>query len=489
MGQGQQTPGPLEMYGNLMGLKANQQRMDQSAQEHEMRMAGGIQEMQARQSQQVAAQRKQQYEGTVNALMSDAMTEDASGVSTFDRQKFQQGMTAQGLGAQYVSMSETLDKWDASALALQKQRNTLFAQTILGIHEHGDTPEGVLSAVAYLKKARLISDEESGTLIDGVSQDPSPEAIGRLLDGVAAHIPEYRSLVQAESERKTKGQHVLGENSLLVGPTGEVIARGNPKEIAPKESRPGEGQHVLSEGAVLVGPDGQVVARGNPKVEKPEKPEKVVREWVMRAGRPVRVSESEIQPGDEPYGRNAGLGTKNVTSGDAGRLAEFDTSLDDLRVLRQSLTSKDAAAQTGFAAKLGAGLWNPITEYTGIGAEAKAKQATIDRVKQVIGKALEGGVLRKEDEIKYEKILPTIGDPVSVVRAKLEGLDKAIAQRRERLLENLESAGYDTTKFHNKGAAPAARPSGSVRPGSGMDPSLQGSYSDYQREYQQRTGK
>jgi hypothetical protein len=32
-------------------------------------------------------------------------------------------------------------------------------------------------------------------------------------------------------------------------------------------------------------------------------------------------------------------------------------------------------------------------------------QAEIDRVRQLVGKALEGGVLRKEDEEKYKKIL------------------------------------------------------------------------------------
>ena len=51
--------------------------------------------------------------------------------------------------------------------------------------------------------------------------------------------------------------------------------------------------------------------------------------------------------------------------------------------------------------------------------------AVIDRVKQVIGKALEGGVLRKEDEVKYEKILPTIYDSAALVRSKLDGLESA----------------------------------------------------------------
>lgn len=41
---------------------------------------------------------------------------------------------------------------------------------------------------------------------------------------------------------------------------------------------------------------------------------------------------------------------------------------------------------------------------------ARKAQADIDRVKQRVGKALEGGVLRKEDEDKYKKILATLRD-------------------------------------------------------------------------------
>lgn len=149
-----------------------------------------------------------------------------------------------------------------------------------------------------------------------------------------------------------------------------------------------------------------------------------------------------------------------VTSGDAGRLAELDTSMDDLKVLRETVLPVDPKTgkpvefkTTGAQAKAGAMLWNPITEATGMGADAKSRQAVIDRVKQVIGKALEGGVLRKEDEYKYEKILPTIGDVASVVKTKLEGLDTAIKLRRDRQIDALEDAGYDVSKFRSRGQA------------------------------------
>lgn len=142
---------------------------------------------------------------------------------------------------------------------------------------------------------------------------------------------------------------------------------------------------------------------------------------------------------------------RQVTSGDAGRIADFDTSLDDLVTMRKELTG---IGTTGASAKAGAMLPNVVTEVTGIGSQAKQKQAVIDRVKQVIGKALEGGVLRKEDEVKYEKILPTIGDPPAIVKAKLDGLEKAIQQRKQTTLDALDDANYDVTRYRERGAGP-----------------------------------
>jgi hypothetical protein len=164
--------------------------------------------------------------------------------------------------------------------------------------------------------------------------------------------------------------------------------------------------------------------------------------WIVRDGKQLRISEDEYKPGDLPAStREQG---RPVTSGDAGRITELDTSLDDLGVLTHALT---AAGSTGAVAKAGASMPNWVTEYTGWGTDAKKKQALIDRVKQVIGKALEGGVLRKEDEVKYEKILPTIGDPNDIVISKLGGISNAIKQRRSRTLDSLTDSGYDTSKF------------------------------------------
>lgn len=163
---------------------------------------------------------------------------------------------------------------------------------------------------------------------------------------------------------------------------------------------------------------------------------------------------------EQAYGMRPGSTREQgrpVTSTDAGTLAELQSSLDDLQVTREQLSGAKAPKATGAAAQIGAALPNVVTEFTGWGTDAKQKQALIDRVRQVIGKALEGGVLRKEDEAKYTKILPTIGDTPAIVRTKLDNLEKAITAKRERMLEALDDASYDTSKYRTRqgGGVPA----------------------------------
>jgi hypothetical protein len=87
------------------------------------------------------------------------------------------------------------------------------------------------------------------------------------------------------------------------------------------------------------------------------------------------------------------------------------------------------------------GLTGPIK---GLGAkipyatESKDLQAQIDLARQVVGKFLEGGVLRKEDEEKYKKILPTMYDTPEVAQRKLQNIMTELQSR----LAQYEATGY-----------------------------------------------
>lgn len=88
---------------------------------------------------------------------------------------------------------------------------------------------------------------------------------------------------------------------------------------------------------------------------------------------------------------------------------------------------------------------NPVTGWlrskNPFDTEAKSIQADTARVKQVIGKALEGGVLRKEDEVKYAKILPTINDTDEVAQRKIAAITSDLRRKLALYQSNLGGGG------------------------------------------------
>ena len=223
----------------------------------------------------------------------------------------------------------------------------------------------------------------------------------------------------------------------LVTRTGQVLFE--PPPTPEKPERP----ITLSPGGALVDPGtGRIITSipDRPQAAPAQEPLVPV---IGDDGRPVLMPRSQAA-GRAPASTREQTGNRPIISGDANRIAEFDTSLDDLDTLEAEL------GDTGALPQLGALAPNVISEYTGFGTGAKSRQAQIDRVKQVIGKALEGGVLRKEDELKYAKILPTIGDVPDVAKGKLKSLREAITQRQSTLIDSLSDAGYDTSNYRNR---------------------------------------
>lgn len=213
----------------------------------------------------------------------------------------------------------------------------------------------------------------------------------------------------------------------------------------PKEAKAPE-SFTLGEGQVRYGPGGEVLAKGPEKAITPKEPkEERLVQILGPEGRPVWVRESQAV--GKPTGE-AGKGRelKPILSGDIEDLAGMQESID----LADSLGESLKGGKAGGASRLGAALPDVITEMTGLGAESKGTQAKINVAKQIIGKGLEGGVLRKEDEAKYEKMLPKLGDSDTVVTEKLANLKKAIENKMNRRLEALEDAGRDVTAYRRR---------------------------------------
>ena len=133
---------------------------------------------------------------------------------------------------------------------------------------------------------------------------------------------------------------------------------------------------------------------------------------------------SKFIGGAQPGLELSDVAIKNVT--------DLQGSIADITDLRKRM--KEA----------GKGVIGPITGLKALSpfsVEGKIMQATVDRVRQTVGKALEDGVLRKEDEEKYKKILPILTDPLEVAIDKTVQLEETLDADLKRYIEAQQQFG------------------------------------------------
>jgi len=254
----------------------------------------------------------------------------------------------------------------------------------------------------------------------------NPKAIKQMVDKLAA-------LGDAPAPAYT-----LNKGDRRMGGDNQMVAE-NPVEPEPIKKYP----------ITVPGPNGQPIQKlvteeelsaGVPAYRAPN--EAKPKFWVMRNGQALRVGESEYRPGDLPAGtREQG---RPVTSGDAQDVAGIQEGIKLLNGLNFE------PSDTGIMPSIGGAMPDFVTNATGFGMGAKQREGMIALVRQIIGKSLEGGVLHKEDEVKYAKILPTLGDPPQVVQTKMQNLQKTLNQKLDVRLSSLEDAGYDTARFRDR---------------------------------------
>lgn len=129
------------------------------------------------------------------------------------------------------------------------------------------------------------------------------------------------------------------------------------------------------------------------------------------------------------YGKSAGIKTLPAATG--VQLADMRSGYNQLVSLEQEFNDKLFDPISGRARKL-----NPYQTDT------QLLDANLKLVKQIIGKGLEGGVLRKEDEEKYKDILPQISDTAEVARGKLSKLKDSISQKYGTSVDVFKELGF-----------------------------------------------
>lgn len=124
------------------------------------------------------------------------------------------------------------------------------------------------------------------------------------------------------------------------------------------------------------------------------------------------------------------LGVKGLSDTAITHIAQTQSAISNLQSLKEIINNNTD--------KLG-----PITGFSYLNpySESRKIQADVDRVRQVVGKALEGGVLRKEDEDKYKKILATLTDTPSTALYKIDALINSIQRDMETYKSLQQSSG------------------------------------------------
>lgn len=132
---------------------------------------------------------------------------------------------------------------------------------------------------------------------------------------------------------------------------------------------------------------------------------------------------------------NAGVDTSNFSTKPLS-----DTAIKEAEQYRSALASLDVLETK---VKDNLQFVGPITGFAALNpwSEARKDQADIDRVRQTVGKALEGGVLRKEDEEKYKKILATLTDTPETALYKISALKDTLNRDLESYLNAQSASG------------------------------------------------
>ncbi len=118
---------------------------------------------------------------------------------------------------------------------------------------------------------------------------------------------------------------------------------------------------------------------------------------------------------------------KGLNSTASGVIADTKTGLAALQQLSGKIEGSNAN-NPGIGQLRG---MNPFD------TNAQSLKADINTARQIVGKALEGGVLRKEDEVKYKSILPTNGDTDQVAQYKIKELINLISGRLNEYQSNI----------------------------------------------------
>ena len=147
----------------------------------------------------------------------------------------------------------------------------------------------------------------------------------------------------------------------------------------------------------------------------------------------IAYKQAQLQKLSQPdFGRGLTTGAAENLSGTYQGIGQMKDLKDVINKLPGRITTPGIAQ----AAAL-----NPLD------TDAQAFNQYVKTYKQVIGKGLEGGVLRKEDEYKYDQIIPKMGDTKAVLMKKANQLQNMLESKYNTDLDFYAKSGYNVNNF------------------------------------------
>lgn len=188
-----------------------------------------IADIKAQQAQREAAANKQkaidQQNAVIDGIMQTSMKQDPdTGVFSFDRPTFEQGLVSGGLGHLYPSMAETLDKLDASAAQRNKVGRDMLARTLYGVEQAGYTPDAAISAMAYLKANGLATSDHLQPVLSALADDASPETVKGLVEKLGGALPEFQALRQQGQKQAAELEETKAKTAQTLATTAKTQA-------------------------------------------------------------------------------------------------------------------------------------------------------------------------------------------------------------------------------------------------------------------------
>lgn len=338
-------------------------------------------------------------------------------------------------------------------------------------------PSGAVNAILYpgygqklatyerdLAGKKLAAEQEAAGVKAKRDQAESEAKIVR--DKAAAKASEARATRDAAPSKT--GVHVV--NGALVDDAGKVLYQGAKDdqlelmEIFVKGPDGKPAKQVVTHNKTqntLIGNDGQVVplsALAGLKAESDERTAGIKEyEYAKASGFKGTYEQWEKQQANLKTPRT----TVNVNTGkpvgeDAvNRIAEMRQGVAALDDLKAAIKANPDALGVVSGSVLQTPLAGQLAQRAGLFKGAAQLIPKIKLVKQKVGKALEGGVLRKEDEEKYRDILATPEDMPDVALGKIMGLADRLTEDLNIYLKTQGQGGRDVSKLTD---APAVAP-------------------------------